>query len=77
MIRVFPQRTSQTPSDELAFVGDPPLFQPSEEMPVRVSVAFTWDRAEGERLRQAWAQHYSDVQIGGPAFGDPSARLAN
>ncbi len=71
MIRVFPSRTSQTPSDELAFVGDPPMFRPPEDMPVLVSVTFSWDRAEGERLQQAWAQHYSDVQIGGPAFDDP------
>jgi hypothetical protein len=25
MIRVFPRRTKWTPTDELAFVGDPPL----------------------------------------------------
>jgi len=26
--RVFPRRTSATPDDELAFVGDPPLVLP-------------------------------------------------
>lgn len=69
MIRVFPKRNKWTPVDALAFVGDPPLFRP-ENQPVRVSVAFTWDIPEGERLARAWSDFYSDVQIGGPAFGD-------
>lgn len=69
VIRVFPRRTTWTPRDELAFVGDPPLFRP-ENMPVKVSVTFTWDIAEGERLQKAWSDYYSDTQIGGPAFGD-------
>ncbi len=49
MIRVFPRKTAWTPTDELAFVGDPPLFRPPEQ-PVMVSVTFTWDIPEGERL---------------------------
>ncbi len=70
MIRVFPRRTAQTPGDDLAFVGDPPMFRPSEDLPVRVSVTFTWDREEGIRLGNAWRAHYSDVLVGGPAFDD-------
>ena len=69
MIRVFPRRTNWTPTDSLAFVGDPPLFSPTG-MPVRISVTFTWDIVEGERLLRSWSDYYSDVQIGGPAFGD-------
>ncbi len=69
MIRVFPSRTNMTPDDELSFVGDPPFELPPEQ-PVRVSVVFTWDVPEGQRLAAAWAQYYKDVQIGGPAFGD-------
>lgn len=69
MIRVFPKRTKWTPTDDLAFIGDPPLFRP-QNMPVRISVTFTWDIEEGQRLFRAWSDHYSDVQIGGPAFGD-------
>ncbi|MBM3120406.1 MAG: hypothetical protein FJ006_12845 [Chloroflexi bacterium] len=69
MIRVFPRRTKWTPIDDLAFVGDPPLFRPREQ-PVFVSVTFTWDIAEGERLARAWSNYYRDVRIGGPAFGD-------
>lgn len=75
LIRVFPRRTKWTPDDELVFVGDPPFFRPSEEMPVYVSVTFIWDIPEGQRLQKAWAQYYSNVQIGGPAFGDPGGEF--
>src|SRR3972149_7485678 len=70
MIRVFPRRTKWTPDDELAFVGDPPLFRPSEQS-VSISVLFTWDISEGERLLKAWSRFYQDVKIGGPAFNVP------
>lgn len=69
MIRVFPKRNKWTPTDGLAFIGDPPLFLP-DEMPVRVSVTFTWDIPEAQRLHRAWQTFYSDVKIGGPAFDD-------
>lgn len=69
MIRVFPRRTKWTPIDALAFVGDPPLFRPPEQ-PVKISVVFTWDIPEAERLYRAWSQYYQDVEIGGPAFDD-------
>ena len=58
-----------TPTDPLAFVGDPPLWRPVADE-VHVSVAFTWDRDEGERLAAAWGHHYPMVRLGGPAFGD-------
>ncbi|MFH1633706.1 MAG: hypothetical protein ABIG63_06795, partial [Chloroflexota bacterium] len=67
MIRVFPRRTSYTPTDELVFIGDPPLWRPPE-MPVHVSVTFTWDIPEAERLAAAWKMYYRDVTIGGPAI---------
>jgi len=69
IIRVFPRKTSMTPTDELAFVGDPPLFR-LEANEVHVSVTFTWDAAEGRRLAQAWANHYSTVKLGGPAISE-------
>lgn len=68
VIRVFPCRTSMTPTDEYAFVGDPPLFRPEAEQ-VHVSVAFTWDIPRAETLAAAWGQYYSDVRLGGPALG--------
>jgi len=67
MIRVFPRKTKWTPDDELAFVGDPPLFRPLN-MDVYVSVTFTWDIPEGKRLLKAWANYYSSCLLGGPAF---------
>lgn len=69
LLRVFPRRTSYTPLDELAFVGDPPLIRPEADE-VHVSVTFTWDREKGQRLAEAWGQYYSNVHLGGPAFGD-------
>ena len=70
MIRVFPKRTKWTPTDDLAFVGDPPLFRPQEDMPVRISCVFTWHIEEAERLGRSWSRFYSDVQVGGPAYED-------
>jgi hypothetical protein len=55
----------------MAFVGDPPLIRPEADE-VHVSVTFTWDISEGQRLQKAWAQHYPIVKIGGPAFGQVS-----
>lgn len=69
MIRVFPKRTKWTPIDRLAFIGDPPLFRPPEQ-PVRISCTFTWHIEECERLKKAWLQYYSDVEVGGPAYDD-------
>lgn len=63
LIRVFPMRTAWTPTDDLAFIGDPGLFRPPE-MPVKISVTFTWDIPEAERLLRSWSVYYSDVQKG-------------
>lgn len=67
IIRVFPHRTSYTPSDPYAFVGDPPLWRPQAEE-VHVSCLFTWDLTESLRLKEAWGQYYPVVRIGGPAI---------
>ena len=74
MIRVFPRRTKWTPDDELAFVGDPPLFRPPEQS-IFISVTFTWDIPEGERLWRTWSEFYAPVWIGGPAFNDPGGEF--
>lgn len=65
-IRVFPRKTSMTPQDDYAFVGDPPILRPEADM-VHVSCAFTWDIPTAERLAGAWGQYYP-VRVGGPAF---------
>jgi hypothetical protein len=72
MIRVFPRKTKWTPTDDLAFVGEPPLFRPmDQEKPVLISVTFTWDLPTARRLQQSWLRFYRDVRIGGPALDDP------
>jgi hypothetical protein len=72
VIRVFPRKTKWTPTDELAFVGEPPLFRPNDrQIPVAVSATFTWDIAEANRLQRSWRRFYNRVDIGGPAFDDP------
>ena len=69
IIRVFPRRTKWTPTDELAFVGDPPLIRPAHDIPVYISVTFSWDVEEGKKLLRAWGGYYEQVYLGGPAFG--------
>lgn len=71
IIRVFPRKTSLTPCDSMAFVGDPQLWRPEADE-VHVSVAFTWDIEEGRRLAEAWGNHYPVVKLGGPAFDSPA-----
>jgi hypothetical protein len=73
IIRVFPYRTAFTPNDAMAFVGYPPFpeFRPPDPAtPARVSVTFKWWKREAESMAASWAQHYRDVKIGGPAYGD-------
>jgi hypothetical protein len=71
VIRVFPRRTKWTPTDELAVLGEPPLLWESPNLPVRVSVTFTWDIPEAQRLARSWTRYFDDVKVGGPAFNDP------
>lgn len=68
ILRVFPRRTAITPNDEMAFIGNPPLWRPEAEE-VHVSATFTWDRHRALELGQAWGQYYPVVKVGGPAFG--------
>ncbi|MBA7597112.1 hypothetical protein ES703_04107 [subsurface metagenome] len=69
IIRVFPRRTSDTPNDAYAFVGDPQMWRPDKVDEVHISCSFTWDKEKAMRLAQAWAQYYPTVKVGGPAFG--------
>lgn len=72
--RVFPRRTAATPNDDFAFVGDPPLGV-DHFTEVHVSCAFTWDRAEAERLSRAWRPYADKVLLGGPAHDDPGGEF--
>jgi hypothetical protein len=59
--RVFPRRTNATPTDEMAYIGLPDMFTQADE--VHVSVAFSWDLPEAERLEKEW-RHIAPVKIG-------------
>jgi len=74
LIRVFPRRTTATPTDDRAFIGNPPMFWPDADE-VHVSVAFSWDRAEGERLAEAWTATGLPVKLGGPAYDQPGGEF--
>ena len=52
--RVFPRKTTATPIDEYAFIGEPGLFIPDDITEVHVSVTFTWDIPLAERLARIW-----------------------
>ena len=69
LIRVFPSKTAATPDDDMAFVGLPP-----DEIPVaseiRISVTFSWDIPEADRLAKAWSRFGLPITVGGPALGD-------
>lgn len=70
--RVFPRRTSMTPTDELAFVGcQPPLLAMPEVDAVHISVAFTWDLQKADQLAEAWRVLGVPVTMGGPAYSQP------
>jgi hypothetical protein len=66
IIRVFPRKTKATPTDELAVIGEPDWF--SEADCVHISVTFTWDMKEAERLYKMWKQ-VAPTELGGPATG--------
>ena len=66
IIRVFPRRTSQTPTDSMVFVGDPPMIRPEAEV-VHIDCTFTWDIDKAQKLKDAWGQYYP-VKLGGCAF---------
>ena len=67
--RVFPRRTRATPDDALAFIGSPDLFSGGMDIDrVKISVTFTWDLPEAERLYKEWAR-IAPAEIGGPALG--------
>jgi hypothetical protein len=70
IVRVFPRQAKWTPDDDMAYVGDPPLFFPAADE-VHVSCTFTWDKPECERLALAWNKIYRTVKLGGPAYDDP------
>jgi len=68
--RVFPTRTSMSPTDPDAYFGEPDLFTPIYDK-VLVSITFTWDKEKGIALAKKWKRH-GDVSIGGVAIDGES-----
>ena len=68
IIRVFPSGTKWTPRGDLSFVGGPPLFG-VPDLPVYISVTFSWDMKEARRIAREWSSVTPRVVIGGPACG--------
>ena len=66
--RVFPTRTSMTPTDQDAYFSYPDLFTPKYDE-VHISTVFTWDIPKARVLAKAW-EDYGKVKIGGCAFGN-------
>jgi hypothetical protein len=69
IIRVFPERTSCTPTDNMVYIGEPDFLIPEHDE-VHISCTFTWDREYCRDLQFHW-QGMTDkpVILGGPAFG--------
>lgn len=74
ILRVFPHKTNATPIDDYTTTDYPGLFIPEDITEVHVSVAFTWDMPQAERLANAWSK-YAPVKMGGPAFNQPGGEF--
>jgi hypothetical protein len=61
-----------SPVDSLSFFDVPGMFDEADV--VHVSVSFTWDINYAEYLAEQW-KHVAPVEMGGPAFGKPSAEF--
>lgn len=74
IIRVFPRKTKATPDDHLVFFGQPTLFAEEEANEVHVSVAFTYDMPQAEKLAEQW-NAIIPTKLGGPATGEKSGEF--
>lgn len=73
--RVFPRKTSASPTDDLAFFGTPTIEGIAtcikrEISAVHISVTFTYDIEKAEELYDTWKIVGVPVEVGGPAFDD-------
>lgn len=75
ILRVFPRKTKATPDDDLVRFGYPRKDDIPEVGEVHVSVAFTGDKAAGERLADIWTKTGIPVKIGGPAYKKPAGEF--
>jgi len=70
ILRVFVNKTSQTPIDEYATIGFPSLFLPKNIDEVHISTIFSWDIEKALRLKRNYELYYPKVLVGGPAFAN-------
>lgn len=70
ILRVFPKRTSMTPTDPLAVIGGPygNNINLKEIDEIHISITFTWDIKKGYSLKEDWEQVHDNVLLGGPAI---------
>lgn len=71
--RVFPRKTTATPTDDMVFFGSP-SGDPQGVDEVHVSVTWTYDIEKAKRLADEWAS-IAPVKIGGPALGSPGGEF--
>jgi hypothetical protein len=69
--RIFPTKTSMSPTDVDAYFDAPDLFTPIYDE-VHISVTFTWDKERAEKLQDAWQSHAKAIYTGGPAVDGES-----
>lgn len=65
--RVFPTKTSMSPTDKDAYFDAPDIFT-SQYDEAHISVTFTWDIDKGHRLAEEWKSHAKTVKVGGVAI---------
>ncbi len=71
IIRIFPRKTSMTPTDNLVRINTAPdLFDEADE--VHVSCLFSYDKSRAEQLAEIWSKSGFNVKLGGVAYGSPS-----
>lgn len=74
-LRVFPRSIrNATPRDPGVRIGPPGLFDRDLEQ-ISISVSFTWDLPEAERIAQLWSER-GPTQIGGLAHLGPAIHKA-
>ncbi len=73
ILRVFPQRTSYTPDDDMALIGAPPFdYMIPQHDEVHISCIFSWDKKYCLDLQEQWRiATDKPVLVGGPAFESP------
>lgn len=71
--RVFPTKTSFSPTDEHAYFDVPGFFTQQYDE-VHISTVFTWDIQQAKYLAHQWERH-GKVVLGGPAFNDPGGEF--